>query len=322
MPDETPTPRPGGPIAPRKRRPKFKPTRDRRVVIRDRDRELFKLFLLVRLATVDDLYPLLREHFPSPFVLWRRMQGLFHAPEGYLARPAQQQLRRYPKRGEPLQVYALGNGGAHELEQLGVTLPKMDWNQTAKAFKVLSLDHALLTTHAVAVILASVRAQPELRVRRVLPDGAFHTSVTAYDGERNVRIPIKPDAVLIVEEIKKRQTTAFLLEADRSTMPAERTTLAQSSFRRKALGYFTYWLDKATLRRELEADDFVVLTVCRTTSRLEALRATAQQVDPKKIGTNIFWFTTVDALRRDTPETAVTDETIWTTAAGKTGALF
>lgn len=290
------------------------------MVIRDRDRELFKLFLLVRLATVEDLYPLLREHFPSPFVLWRRMQALFHAREGYLARPAQQQLRRYPKRGEPPQVYALGNGGARELEHLGATLPRTDWNEKAKAFKVLSLDHALLTTHAVTVLLASLRAQPELRVRRVLPDGAFHTSVSAFDGQRNVRIPIKPDAVLIVDEPDRR--TALLLEADRGTMPGERTALAQSSFRRKALGYFAYWLNKATFRRELEVDDLVVLTVCRTASRVEALRATAQQVDPKKTGTDIFWFTTADSLRRDAPETAVTDETIWTTAAGTTGALF
>lgn len=290
-----------------------------RVTLQPRDFELLELFLSFRLATTATLFPLLTDHFPRPFVLWRRLNRLFHA--GYLARPSAQQLRVFAKRGGPLHVYALGNRGAAELRAHGFPVSDTDFDQKAAAMKSLTFDHALLTTHAVAVLLAALRRHPSLTVRRVLPDGAFRTAVVASLGRRDVRLPINPDSVLVVDEQEPPQTTALVIEADRDTMPGERTALTQSAFFKKALAYYTYWQEKARLRTELEADDFVVLTIAETPQRLEALCAIARQVDPQKRGTGIFWFTTVDALRLDDPAASLAGP-IWTTAAADTGALF
>jgi hypothetical protein len=111
-----------------------------------------------------------------------------------------------------------------------------------------------------------------------------------------------------------------MIEADRGTMPPTRTTLAQSAFHKKALAYFAYWHEKDRLQAELEADDLVVLTVARTPQRVETLCAIARQVDPEKRGTNVFWFTTADALRVDHPDALGAG--IWTTAAGDTDAAL
>ena len=319
MSSETLTRAPGHPAPPKRRRKYLERSAGVRVVLQARDLELFRAFLSFRVATAATLFPLVAAHFGQPFVLWRRLNRLFHA--GYLARPSAQELRVFAKRGGPLHVYALGTKGAHELRAAGEQVSVTDFDAKARGLTAQFLDHALLTTHAVSVLLAALRARPALRVHRVLPDGAFRTSVQVFDGREYVSRVIKPDSVLVVHEEERAQTTAFMIEADRGTMPPRRAALTQSSFLGKALAYFAYWQETDRFRAELGVDDFVVLTITPTTERLEVLRDVARQVDPEQRGTDIFWFTSADALHLDHPTSSLT-EAIWTTASGSTGSLF
>jgi hypothetical protein len=91
---------------------------------------------------------------------------------------------------------------------------------------------------------------------------------------------------------------------------------------KKFLGLFHYWQAREQLTRELGAADLTVLTITSTPSRLTVLRELACEIDPDKRGTDIFWFATLASLTLDNPEHVLFDDTLWTTAAGKTGALF
>jgi len=306
------------PVLPRRKR-------EHEPVLQPRDLELVKLFTYFRLATSSQLFPLLRGEFPdgypNPYLLWRRLNQFASRRARYLARPPAQQLRLLAKRGNPEHIYALGNRGAELLRSQGFDLSRMDYDQKARALKVQSFDHPLLTTQTVAAILLALRVHPELRLVRLAPDGDFHERVTFFDGRSDITLPVHPDTFLVLENMTTEERTALFIEADRHTMPRTRTALRQSSFFKKTLAYFHYWQKGLQLREILGADDFIVLTVAETPQHAERLRQSAKLADPKQQGTELFWFTHAAELALDKPDCALFDP-IWTTAAGTTGSLF
>lgn len=174
------------------------------------------------MASAGDLYALAGSQFESPFVFWRRLNRLWHA--GYLMRPPAQQWRLRQKPGNTELLYMLGNKGAVELERLGFTLPRIDWDQKAKDIQPFSFDHPLLITRFLTCFSLGVQRTPGLQIAELIAEGKFHDTVTFFDGAAEVTLPIKPDATVVVEDRRDGRTERLGIfhEAQRRTMPLQR----------------------------------------------------------------------------------------------------
>jgi hypothetical protein len=130
-------------------------------------------------------------------------------------------------------------------------------------------------------------------------------------------LPLVPDAVFLLSDHRSDAEAMVFFEADNSTEPLRRTTMAQSSFFKKCAAYWQYWADEIRPRREM----MLVLTVAKTPERAEALRLTARAVDAEGRGLNLFWFTSERAWDMVAPENFLY-EPIWSTAGGERRRLF
>ncbi len=279
-----------------------------------RDLEVLRLFATFRLVTSEELELLTREHFPSPYVLWRRLNWLWKA--GHLTRP-EQQRHRFPRaRGSMRHIYALGSKGADELRRAGYKLPAIDFDQKARARKPSSFDHPLLIARFLTCLLLALKKRPELTLIELLPDRAFRREVAV--GTES--IALEPDGVVTIRD-GDGERLSIMLEADRGTEPLMRRDFRQSAFWKKARAYLGYWSDRARVEEDLGGPEFVVATVCETENRVSSLRELLREADPEKRGTDLFWFTTAAELRFEEPERLLADG-IWMTAAGNRGSLF
>ena len=205
---------------------------------------------------------------------------------------------------------------------MGFPLANTDkWHWKARALKPHSLEHRLLTSRFVACALRAVTDHAALSLVHLFPDGAFQDQVLVIHESRELALPIRPDAVFVIRDARHEETLALFLEIDRETMPLTRSSFAQSSFLKKALGYFHYWENVDRVRSVLGADNMIVLTVTESPEHQTGLQDVTQQVDPEKRGTDIFWFSTHDHIHHDDPGRIIFSP-IWTTAAGQTGAVF
>jgi len=276
------------------------------------------------MITKPEAWALLKDQFPQPFVLWRRLYRLHHA--GYLTRPPEQQWRLRKRPGSSDHVYALGTRGAKELERIGFKLPRKDWDQKAKDFKPYSFEHPLLITKFLTCMSLGVQRTPGIRILELFPEGKFREEVNFFDGQEDVSLTVIPDSTLVCEDSRGNQTErlGIFLEAQRRTMPLSRTTFKQSSFHKKLLAYRHLWQQPDRIRERLRVDDFIVLTVCEDEASAVLLRDFTRKVDGEENeekGTNIFWFATQDALSLDDPQAVLLSD-IWTTAAGERGSIF
>jgi len=285
---------------------------DRTVTLTPRDHELLRCFTAFRLAQIDDLARLLRAHFPSRYVLARRLVALFDG--GFLARPPAQVQRLHHKRGRPSPIYALGSKGAAVLRALHIDLPRTDFDAKARELQPHSLAHPLQTTRATAAFLLALRAHPTLALHVLYPDGAFRERVPYFDGEREHLLPVHPDTTLVIHGPHER--LALFLEIDCATEPKARDTLVSSSFFKKVCAYHAY-AGAARIGQDLAADEFLVLVVTTSPARAASLRELITTRMPDVA--DLFWFADADAF---TPDAAMLTAPLWTTATGETGALF
>ncbi len=93
--------------------------------------------------------------------------------------------------------------------------------------------------------------------------------------------------------------------------------MTQSSFFKKCVAYWRYWMDEIRPRHE----SMIVLTVAKTAERALKLRFTAKAVYEEGRGLNLFWFTHERAWEIATPDKFLY-RPIWTTAGGEARALF
>jgi hypothetical protein len=211
----------------------------------------------------------------------RRLQRLFH--HGFLNRP-RAQLDYYRAGSQPI-VYALGNEGMKLLAgEDGLSPGKLDWTTRSRNVTRFFMEHALAVADALVKIETCSRLHDFSFLRGEL-DTPLKWKVMIRHRGASANVGVVPDAVFAV--ISKAGTRWFFLEADRGTMPVERSRLKQTSFMRKVLAYQETWA-QGLLKDSVPR--FQVLTVTTTPAHAQNLVQATQRITKGK-GAGLFLFT-------------------------------
>jgi hypothetical protein len=187
--------------------------------------------------------------------------------------------------------------------------------------KPYSFEHPLLVTRFLTCLLLAGDASPHVALKRFDRDGRFRQEVTFFDGRREVRSALQPDAFFVLHDREGHYTASVFLEVDRETEPLRRRDFEQSSFRKKVLTYLAYWRDGARLEREIGSNNFLVATVTLSKARAESLAELVRAVAGDERSAGLFWFTTKDRLSLEQYADVLSGD-IWTTATGTRGSLL
>jgi len=215
--------------------------------------------------------------------LLRRLALLFQ--HRYLDRPRAQLEYFRPIRNRPL-VYGLGNAGADLLtERFAVPRRKIDWQAKNQAAKRLFLQHSLLISDVRVKLEAACRRDRNTRLIEgddLLEQCPFATRQKQNPFRWTVRLlldgaplslGIDPDDIFGLEfrgEQQGRRPAYFFLEADRATMPVQRSGFERTSIFRKMLAYHESWKQRLH-ERHFGISRFCVLFITTSAERIETM---------------------------------------------------
>jgi len=188
-------------------------------------------------------------------------------------------------------TYGVGNKGAAWLKKtLALSYRQLNWkNHIGKLF----LEHTLLVSEVMVALELACRSQSDIRLlwpdeNKVRP---FQWSVDVGDSVKCGVIPDRVFGLECTDKSGRRVQSWFLLEADRGTMPVERTDLNQSSFQRKLLAYRATWAQHLH-RVRFGWNRFRVLTITSNPKRIENMQRAVRSLNH---GRGLFLF--LDAKR-------------------------
>lgn len=240
----------------------------------------------------------------------RRLQRLYHG--GYLERPRCQ--IDYYQSGSRRIAYSLGNKGAAWLKrELSLKFHRLDWKQKSRVGR-LFLEHALLVSDIMVAIELACRNRKDIRLlsaddlRIAKMREPFQWKVDI--GQRQ-KCGVIPDRVFGLEFSGKQ--CWYFLEADRDTMPINRSNLDQSSFQRKLLAYGATWSQNLH-RTRFGWQRFRVLTVTTNCQRVQGMIEACQGLAH---GHGLFLFAEANDLLQSDPFAYH-----WTSGHGETGAVL
>lgn len=262
------------------------------IQLTERDRKIIRLIHRHRFLRSHHIVTLLDG---SQQQLLRRLNLLYH--HGYLERP-RAQLQYYERGGSKSIAYGLGNKGGTLLRQAhGMEISSVSWDEKNHEIGRVYLEHTLLVSDVmVTVELACRKHGVRLMDEEELPQPQpFRWWVKI---QNNVRLGVIPDRVFALEYTDQNNRTErsyFFLEADRGTMPVQRSTLFQTSFYRKLIAYEATWTQKIH-QRHLGIPRFRVLTVTTSPMRVKSLLEACSQL---KRGHGLFLFADQSVLEKD-----------------------
>ena len=179
--------------------------------------------------------------------------------------------------------------------------------------------HALTIAEFMIALECSVRSRADLKLlsaREIVADAtsmieranASRTLTASVPGEAD-ELSVTPDKVFGLEFAATGRRNYFCLEADRSTMPITRRTLAQSSFRKKLLVYHHAHQAKRHIA-QWGIPGFRVLTIAKSAERIGSMIEVVAEITAGK-GSNVFLFA-------DTHMASSVDPfaTVWITGKG------
>ena len=217
----------------------------------------------------------------------RRLGALYH--HGYLDRP-RAQLDVFARAGSAPLVYALGNKGAARFAEFeGVHAPSVDWTDKNRNATRPYIEHALLIADFMVALECAIRDRSSIRLLRARDIAAANpwTMTATVPGEDD-DFAVTPDKVFGLSFSDTGRRNYFCVEADRSTMPIERRSLAQSSFKKKLLTY--YHGHEAKRHVSLwGVPGFRVLTLAKSTDRIVSMIKVLKDITSGK-GSNVFLF--------------------------------
>jgi len=233
-----------------------------------------------------------------------RLTFLFHGT--YLDRPRGQRERYRDGGGSERMVYALANRGAQLLiEHDGYGRTDIDWSRKNREATTRFIQHTLAIADVRVGLVRAIRERPgfELLEPQQLI-AAMPPSTQALKNpwlwRANVQwndtlkeISLLPDYAfgIIFPDGKRR---CFLVEADRGTMPIDRSNLEQTSMLRKFLAY-TAGKRAKLHQKQFDWKAFRVLIMTSTPERVEnLLTAIRNRIHPE--GHDLFLITDRQSL--------------------------
>ncbi len=232
----------------------------------------------------------------------RRLAALYH--NGYLDRP-HAQLDFFVRGGSAPMIHALGNKGAIFDEATGI-----DWTDKNRDVKRPYIEHALMIADFMVALECALRAYPRIKLIRAQDIMRRSWTMTATVPGDDTQLAVTPDKVFGLDFLDIGRKNYFVLEADRSTMPIERPTLTQSSFKKKLLTY--HHGHEAKHHSKLWGiPGFRVLTVAKSAERIASMIDTLKKITGGK-GSNVFLFADLSVLVGCNPLNR-----IWTTGKGE-----
>lgn len=228
--------------------------------------------------------------------LLRRLNALYH--NGYVDRP-RAQIELFTRGGSAPLIYAPG----HKAPLLFGAAENLDWTQKNRSVRRPYLEHTLMVADFMVALECAIRSHPGVRLIRAAEIQEEFRQRTGRDlrswtmwiaGTGLPEIAAVPDKVFALEFAATGRRNYFLLEADRSKMPIERTALDQSSFKKKLLCY--HHGHAAKRHQELWGmPGFRVLTITRSEKRIDSMLAMLGDITHGK-GSNVFLFASADAV--------------------------
>jgi hypothetical protein len=244
--------------------------------------------------------------------LLRRLALLFQ--HRHLDRPRSQLEYFSPIRNRPL-VYGLGNAGADMLsERFSIPRKKIDWQVKNQAAKRLFLRHSILTADVTVKLETACRRVGDTRlingydILQQCPiatrqkQNPFRWSVRFLHDGSPLSLGIDPDDIFGLEfrgEQQGRGPAFFFLEADRATMPVERSGFERTSIFRKMLAYHESWR-QGLHERHFGISRFCVLFVTTSAERIETMIESNRHFNARK-GSAQFLFADASILKSPTP---------------------
>ena len=241
-------------------------TRTRRhIALSARDVELFQLLTRYRYLRSTYLHAFVGGASATRFK--ERLGDLFH--EGYLDRPPQQWAFA-DARYRPV-VHEIGKGGSDALRAIGAA-GDGGWQLAATASK--QFLHALMTCEALASIELAARANERPRFIG-WPEILARAPEATRTSNAPLRLPaplggfLAPDAMFGLEYRADGAKTYrfFALEADRGTMPIERSKPGQTSYLGKLTAY------RETIERQVHKTHWGIPNLLVLTLTTSAARA-------------------------------------------------
>ena len=180
----------------------------------------------------------------------------------------------------------LGNKGMELLERHdGVSRRKLDWSARNRSVTRYFMEHTLAVADVMVALELCCRRQGVDLIPFTLPSGApLRWNVPVHHGGAKALVGVIPDRVFGLKT--KADTHWVFLEADRATMPVERSNLKQTSFCRKLMAYHETW--RQTILKD-SFPRFQVLTVTTTAERVRNLVKATRRLTQSK-GSGLFLF--------------------------------
>lgn len=271
----------------------------KRIELTARDLEILRLL---------SRYRFLRSTFIHAFVggnrtkLIERLGQLYHEA-GYLDRP-EQQWQAVNARYQPA-VYELSPNGARVLEATGGmgdigslsargSGPHRQFTHTLMVCEILaSFELAVIQKSGLRIVW-----WPEILAKAPTEARAAHRplQIDSSHGEVARGCAIEPDALFGIEYRSGARLAYrfFALEADRGTMPVERTDQAQSSYLAKLIAYRMI-IASGTFKTRWGVPNLFVLTVTVGETRLRTMEAAVRKLTDGK-GSSVLLFKSYDGM--------------------------
>lgn len=255
-----------------------------------------------------------------------RLSLLFHA--GYIDRP-RAQLDRFPTDGSSHMVYALANEGARLLRSHdGAATSRLDLSRKNKSALRPFIEHQLEVTDFYVALQCATRNRTDVAL--IHPEEITAAFPETTHAEKNpLKLKVKMSHKGKLEEFglvpdflfglrfPDGSRRCFMVEIDRGTMPVSRSDNSQTSFALKMRAYLAAHA-AGQHQRSYGWKAFRVLTITTDAKRVQTMAEALRKLPmPRGPGATLFFFTSRDALSRNSPLNE-----IWRDGNGRATALI
>lgn len=204
----------------------------------------------------------------------------------------------YRQDGQQNAIYFLTPKGAARLWPEEIPVQELQYIKTLSTAALTYLQHRLDVADIQACVEIALRQQGTIGLAAWFHEhdrdehGAFrlHDRVVILDekGQKERRLPIRPDACFVLEERTSGRQELFFVEMDEGTESLRRR------WKDKVLSYRPYYGQGFQDRYQFHGDGFRVLVICRSLSGKEQAKRKASllKTTAELGGGGMFWFTT------------------------------